>query len=133
MPTVLLMEDEPELSMVVQVRLESCGYRVVAATDGLSGLEKARSELPDVILLDLVMPGMEGAEVFKRLQEMPETKRIPVILFSASHPGRLADHAQQLGAFDSVAKPFEPEELLKKVARAVAKGARKGGAGLGPT
>lgn len=125
MPTVLLVEDEPELSMVTRVRLESRGYRVVTALEGASGLEKARTELPDVILLDLMMRGMDGIEVFKKLQEIPETKKIPVILFSASYPGRLEERAQKLGAFDSIAKPFQPEELLQKVARAVEKRERE--------
>lgn len=122
MPKILLVDDEPEIVKMVKFRLEANGYEVVVAYDGATCLAKAEVNRPDVILLDLVMPVMDGYEACRRLKEMPQTKDIPVILFTASYAkSTVEDKVKELGAFDYIMKPFDPEELLKKISQALRK------------
>jgi two-component system alkaline phosphatase synthesis response regulator PhoP/two-component system response regulator VicR len=110
MKKVLIIDDEPHIVMIVKVRLEKAGYKVISAGDGQEGLEKVRSEKPDLILLDQMLPIMGGAEVCNIIKADPEHKRIPVILFTAR--AQSAD----ICADDIVPKPFKPEVLLEKIA-----------------
>jgi two-component system alkaline phosphatase synthesis response regulator PhoP len=119
MPKILLVDDEPDLVELLKSRLETNNYEVTIACDGQTCLEKAKTEAPDVILLDLVMPGIDGYEAGRRLKEMPETKDIPIILFTASYARSIEEKAKALGAFDCIVKPFDPELLLQKIARAL--------------
>jgi len=113
---ILLVDDERDIIEVTKMRLLSKGFRVECAYDGLSALDRVKKDKPDLVLLDLFMPVMHGFEVCKRLKEDPETKAIPVILFSA---GLCKDscpkEAKDVGAVDFVAKPFEVEELVDKI------------------
>jgi CheY-like chemotaxis protein len=122
MAKILLVDDEPELVEVVKVRLEANKYEVITADSGAACLEAARREAPDVILLDLVMPGVDGYEACFKLKRMPETKNIPIILFSASYAKSLEEKVEALGAFDCIRKPFEHTDLLEKIERALKKG-----------
>lgn len=121
MPKILIVDDEPELVEMLKFRLETNNYDVITANDGAVCLEKTKTEAPDVILLDLVMPVMDGYEASRRLKQMPEAKDIPVILFTASYAKDIEKKAEDLGAFDYIVKPFQPEELLKKIAQALRK------------
>ncbi|HEX9530845.1 MAG TPA: response regulator [Acidimicrobiales bacterium] len=114
--TVLVVDDEPLVVRLVELNLEMDGYRVVAAYDGPSGLRAAGEEHPDVIVLDMMMPGMDGLEVARHLKSDPGTATIPIIFLSArSSP---ADVAAGLAAGAAVymAKPFDAEELSAKIA-----------------
>ncbi len=113
---VLLVDDEKDIIEVTKVRLESKGLEVVCAYDGLSALDKVKSAKPNVILLDLFMPVMHGYEVCKKLKSTPETKDIPIILFSAGLcRTSCPKEAKDVGAVDFVAKPFDVEELIDKI------------------
>jgi DNA-binding response OmpR family regulator len=124
-PRVLVVEDDPNVAEVVARYLEREGYRVETAGDGAVGLERALLDLPDLVVLDLMLPSMGGLEVCRRLREVAP---VPVIMLTAR--GEEADRIAglELGADDYVAKPFSPRELTARV-RAVLR--RAGGALVG--
>ena len=114
----MLIDDEPELVKAVEVRLKASGYGVEVAYDGLAGIAKAEETKPDLILLDIVMPKMDGYEVCKRLKGNPKTKGIPIIVFTASVAAgqqELEKKCMSAGANGAIAKPFETNELLNMI------------------
>jgi two-component system phosphate regulon response regulator PhoB len=113
--TVLVIEDEKDLAELVAFNLEKAGYRPLLAADGAMGLDKARTHSPDLILLDLMLPGMQGTEVCKALKSGEKTARIPVIMLTAK--GEEIDRVVgfEVGADDYVVKPFSTRELLLRV------------------
>jgi CheY-like chemotaxis protein len=112
---ILFIEDEPEMLMLMEARLESWGYQMISASDGEEGLKKVEEENPDLILLDKIMPKMDGLLVCQQLKANPKTRHIPVIIISASGGKDLPGRCLAAGADDVVLKPFEPEELLAKI------------------
>jgi len=113
---ILLVDDEKDIVEVTKARLISKGFDVVCAYDGLNALDKVKEAKPDLILLDLFMPVMHGYEVCRKLKQGPETKAIPVILFSAGIcKGSCPKEAKDAGASDFVPKPFDVEELVDKI------------------
>lgn len=125
-PVVLIVDDDPLLVSLVQHKLESRGYTVITATDGAAGLEHARTVKPDIIVLDIMMPVLDGRSTLLRLREDPQFSQTPVVMLSAR--GREEDIVDllQLGASDYLVKPFSPEELAARIGRLVpgAEGAR---------
>lgn len=115
MKTILIIEDERDLADLVAFNLEKEGYRTLTALDGANGLELARSHPPDLILLDLMLPGMMGMEVCKILKKSEKTAHIPVIMLTAR--GEEIDRVVgfEVGADDYVVKPFSTRELLLRV------------------
>ena len=103
---ILIVDDEPVVVTLLKIRVESRGFLVETAHDGASGLEKAKTWQPDFILLDIVMPGMDGFETCRRLKAMKETAHIPVVLFTAVQETQLEALAQKAGAAKVVQKPF---------------------------
>jgi CheY-like chemotaxis protein len=101
--------------MMISLRLEKNGYEVVPARDGEEGLRKAREEKPDLILLDVIMPGIDGLEVCRRLKEDPETRHIPVISTTAAGVDDIERRCFSAGADDCVRKPYASAELLAKI------------------
>ncbi len=112
---ILLADDEPDTVMIVRERLKKAGYEVIGAFTGDEVLQKVEERTPDLILLDIVMPGMNGYRVCRRLKERENTKKIPVILFTALQKNDLLVTAQASGADMIISKPFEAEELLRVV------------------
>jgi CheY-like chemotaxis protein len=112
---ILFIEDEPDQIMMISLRLEKNGYEVVPARDGEEGLRKAREEKPDLILLDVIMPGIDGLEVCRRLKEDPETRHIPVISTTAAGVDDIERRCFSAGADDCVRKPYASAELLAKI------------------
>ena len=112
---VLVVDDEPTITEVVSRYLERAGYRARAAGDGRSAVELASDERPDLIVLDLMLPGMDGLEVMRRLRATPNGEGLPVILLTAK--GEATDRVVglRLGADDYVVKPFSPAELVARV------------------
>jgi DNA-binding response OmpR family regulator len=112
---VLVIDDEAPIRLLCRVNLEAEGMEVVEAEDGTVGLELARSEKPDVILLDVMMPGMDGWEVLQALQADEGTSEIPIVFLTAR--AELRDRAQglELGGLDYVTKPLNPVELAPLV------------------
>ena len=103
---ILFIDDEPVVLTLMKNRLASRDFLVETAADGKSGLAKAKSWLPDLILLDIAMPGMDGYETCRSLKEMDETAKIPVVLFTAMQDADLEAFARAAGAAKVVRKPF---------------------------
>jgi CheY-like chemotaxis protein len=118
MTHILLVEDEQDVALVTRTRLELSGFQVSVASDGVEALKFVEKYSPDLILLDLKMPKLDGYQVFKRLKSYKETQEIPVILFSGSSASMMALEKKclELGADDFIRKPFETKTLLKKIA-----------------
>ncbi len=116
MAIILAVDDEPSILKLVTATLEARGHEVLTADNGIEALATAKTKKPELILLDIMMPGMDGNEVRRRLASDPATSVIPVVHLSA-----VGDFAQQLealdeGTVDYITKPFSPKELQQKVA-----------------
>lgn len=115
MKRILYIEDEPDQIKVVQERLEASGYGVISAKDGEEGIEKAKEEKPDLILLDIFLPKVRGFEVCKRLKQIPETRNIPIIVITASGVEYIEAQSKAAGATECVKKPYEAKALIEKI------------------
>jgi DNA-binding response OmpR family regulator len=115
MNKILIIDDIPENVFLLQDRLEHENYEVITAYDGETGIQKALSEEPDLILLDIVMPGLSGIEVCKTLTHNPDSKDIPIILVSAKSDAEDLREGLLAGAFDYIKKPVNRVELLARV------------------
>lgn len=115
MKRILVVDDLPENVFMLQDRLEHEGYEVLTAYDGSTGIEKAVLELPDLILLDVMMPDITGIEVCKTLVANSKTKNIPIILVTAKSGAEDTKEGLEAGAFDYIKKPFNRIELLARV------------------
>lgn len=109
---ILLIDDEVDLVETVKFRLQMNDYEVMVAYDGEETFQKIEDYKPDLILLDLKLPGMPGEEIYKLLKLRPSTEHIPVILFTASKDD---NELAEIGAEDFIQKPFEAKVLLKKI------------------
>lgn len=114
---ILAVDDERHIVRLIQVNLERAGYQVITAFDGTEGLKKVESEKPDLIVLDVMMPKMDGFEVLKRLQANPETREIPVIMLTAKAQDTDVFRGWSSGVSAYLTKPFNPLELLTFVKR----------------
>jgi signal transduction histidine kinase len=114
-PTILVIDDQQASVLMVSAMLERSGYRVLAGIGGAEGLELAASGKPDVVLLDMKMPGMDGFEVMNRLRGDPASKDLPIIFLTADNDREHLVRAFAAGAVDYVTKPFVMEELLARV------------------
>jgi len=115
MKKILVVDDLPENVFMLQDRLEHEGYDVITAYDGITGISKCEAEQPDLVLLDVMMPGMTGIEVCKTLVVHPKTKNIPIILVTAKVGAEDTKEGLEAGAFDYIKKPFNRVELLARV------------------
>lgn len=115
MTTILYVEDDPEHCLLVGKILSSRGFTVEMARDGLEGVTKAQELTPDMILLDLYLPRLDGFGVIKQLKEDPLTSDIPVVVISAWPTGDNRQRVQDAGALGFVAKPFKVDELLNLI------------------
>lgn len=109
---ILVIEDNPDISRVVQYELEQAGFEVLAASDGISGLSQAREEHPDLVVLDLGLPDLDGAEVARHLRK---SSSIPIIILTAMDALDRKLALLEAGANDYMTKPFYPEELVARV------------------
>ncbi|RYG36780.1 response regulator [bacterium] len=123
---VLVCDDERHIVRLIQVNLERQGYQVVTAFDGKEGLEKIRAEKPQLVVLDVMMPYMDGFEVLKALRREPETENLPVIMLTAKAQDKDVFEGYHYGADMYLTKPFNPMELVTFVKR-IAAGADDGG------
>jgi two-component system, OmpR family, alkaline phosphatase synthesis response regulator PhoP len=115
MTKVLVIDDEAPIRLLCRVNLEAEGMNVIEAADGPSGLDKARDESPDVILLDVMMPGLDGWRVAEQLIEDERTVGIPIIFLTARAEFRDRARGLDIGGIDYVTKPFNPLELAPLV------------------
>ena len=117
--TILIIEDEKLIIVSTQMVLEAAGFRVESAMNGEEGIAKARELNPSLILLDIMMPGIDGWETLTRLKRDPETSSISVIIFTAREHSRGHQKSTEMGAADYFRKPFEPDELIELVEKHV--------------
>ena len=112
---ILYVEDEADQVAVVTARLNVAGYDVISAASGGEGIIKAGSEKPDLILLDVMLPDIEGFEICQHLKRSPDTGKIPIIIITASGRKEIVKKFLDLGADDFIRKPFGSEELVTKI------------------
>lgn len=126
MQRILVIEDENDIRQLLRFNLEREGFAVLEAADGLGGLHMATSELPDLVVLDLMLPGMDGCDVCRRLKAQPVTAAIPVLMLTAR--GEEVDRivGLTLGADDYVVKPFSVRELVLRIRAILRRGSRPG-------
>lgn len=108
---ILVVDDEENIRKLVKYNLILDGFEVVLAVDGKDGLDKAISEKPDLILLDIMMPEIDGLEVCSRLKKNPETRDIPIFMLSAKGQMQDLEDAYEMGADNYITKPFDVEKL----------------------
>ena len=111
-PTVLMIEDDAEGARLMKLTLGPRGYRVLVASDGLQGLEMAHANPPDLILLDLLLPGMDGLEILSRLRTDPQTADVPVMIISSRDRPTDQHTAAEIGADAYLIKPYGLADLL---------------------
>lgn len=114
---VLIVDDEPLILASTRLVLRSAGFRVTTTDSGNEAVAIAGDEMPDLILLDIMMPEVDGWETLGRLREDPRTNRIPVVIFTAREHTRGRQLAREMGARDYLQKPFEAEQLIELVHR----------------
>lgn len=127
-PRILLVDDESSIRTIVRVNLETEGMRVIEAVDGAEALERVREEQPALVLLDVMMPDVDGWQVAEQLACDPETRDIPVVFLSARAAANDLARAQELGAVGYVVKPFDPVALgsrVREVLERIARGERE--------
>lgn len=112
---ILAADDEPDALELIQVNLKAAGYQVITAADGNEALEKARAHLPDLMLLDIMLPEVDGLEICKILRRDPATRTMPIIMLTARAAEIDRVLGLELGADDYMTKPFSPRELVLRV------------------
>ncbi|MFH1847997.1 MAG: response regulator [Candidatus Omnitrophota bacterium] len=118
---IAVIEDETDLSDTIKMRLESEGFSVVQAFDGISGLELIKKEKPDLVILDIMMPRMDGRDTIKNLKSDPGTKNIPVIMLTALGEQFNRIEGLGLGAYEYITKPFDAYQLIRQINRLLEK------------
>jgi DNA-binding response OmpR family regulator len=121
MAKILVIDDDPDLREMLRFLLAQANHEVLQAVDGLDGLRQAWQKQPDVILLDVMMPTLDGYETLRRLKSLPETRDIPVIVLTAVSAASRVQSLIACGAADYVVKPFAPHLLLERVEKALAR------------
>jgi DNA-binding response OmpR family regulator len=112
---VLVVDDESAIRLLCRVNLDSAGFETIEAGDGETALALARSERPDLILLDVMLPGLDGWGVAQKLAEMPETRGIPIVFLTARSAASDEVQAHAVGGVGYITKPFDPAELSQIV------------------
>ena len=115
MNKALIVEDHPDLLEVLTLQLEKMGFAVVSANTGMEGVTKAVEEKPQLILMDIMMPGMDGREATHRIRSNQETKEIPILVITALTMESQLRECIKAGCNNYIVKPFTPEKLLKKI------------------
>ena len=112
---ILIVDDDKNIIKTLKTRLETNGYRIVPASNGLEGLDRAKGEKPDLIILNVMMPQLDGIMTTLRLKGVAETKTTPIIIMTGIKERDNMILARHVGASDYITKPFESSKLLKKI------------------
>jgi two-component system alkaline phosphatase synthesis response regulator PhoP len=128
-PKLLLIEDEEDIASLIKLQAEIAGYKMFVETDGLNGLRAVEKEKPELVVLDIMLPGLNGLDVCRKIKNNPELKHIPIILVSAKSEELDVVLGLELGADDYVTKPFSPKVLFSRI-KAVMR--RKAESAVGP-
>ncbi len=115
MPTVLYAEDDPDHRAMMRLALKNTDITLIEAVDGQEALQKIQEQSPDLILLDLFMPRLDGFAVMEAVKANPHTRHIPILVLSAWPTGDNRKRTRAAGAADFIAKPYEPIELVKRI------------------
>ena len=107
---VLIVDDEPQIGKIFGLKLKLAGFEVISTTSGAEGIEIIRNEKPDIVLLDILMPGVTGFDVLDRVRKF---SNVPIVVFTARP--EITRTAMQMGANDSVGKPVDPDRLVEKL------------------
>lgn len=118
---ILVIEDAPASKRLICYTLEQEGYQVLSASNGVVGLRMAREEKPDLLVLDVMLPGLDGFELCHRLRSDPQTTRLPILMLSAKAQDADISIGLRLGADDYLTKPADPSEIVKRVANLLTK------------
>ncbi len=121
MSTVLVVEDDPDVRELIARKLAQAGFEVHTRQDGQAGLEATSEVAPDIVLLDVMMPRLDGIEVCRRMRAEPSTASVPVIMLTAKAQEADVDRGFGVGADDYIIKPFSPRELLNRVQAVLAR------------
>ncbi len=112
---ILIVDDENAIRLVCQLNLDAVGFQTLEASDGETALALARTEHPDLILLDVMLPGIDGWEVATELAASPETREIPILFLSARSDRSDEERGHEVGGLGYITKPFDPSELIDRV------------------
>ena len=112
---ILVVEDDPSALRFIEYTLQQEGYHILSAEDGLEGIKKAQDEHPDLIILDVMLPGIDGYEVCYQLRQKPETSTVPIIMLSAKARQEDKNIGLKMGADEYLTKPADPTVILAKV------------------
>jgi two-component system, OmpR family, alkaline phosphatase synthesis response regulator PhoP len=118
---ILVIEDDPATSRLVDYSLRHEGFQVITAFNGLEGIRKATEEAPDLVILDVMLPGMDGFEICHRLREQPSTAKLLILMFSAKAQDIDKNTGLKVGADDYLSKPAAPAEIVNRVNKLLAK------------
>jgi len=118
--TILIADDDDDLRLLVQVTLENPAYRILTAADGSKALDAVQQHFPDLLILDWMMPGLNGCEVITHLRQNPATEAIPVVMLTAKDGLEAREQMASLALAGYLVKPFSPLELIKKVREVLA-------------
>jgi two-component system, OmpR family, phosphate regulon response regulator PhoB len=121
MTSVLVVDDDPDVCDLVTYKLEQSGFDVRRASDGDAALREVAGKVPDLVLLDIMMPGISGLEVLQRWRADAATAAMPVILLTAKAQENDVERGFELGADDYVVKPFSPRELVRRVTAVISR------------
>jgi len=121
-PRLLLIEDEEDIAALIKLQAEISGYKLHVEVDGLNGLLAVQREKPDLVILDIMLPGQNGLDVCRKLKNSPDTKDIPVIMISAKSEEIDIVLGLELGADDYVTKPFSPKVLFSRIRAVLRRG-----------
>ena len=112
---ILIVDDEPEIGRILAVILRGAGFEVAAVDGGRAALEHLAASATDLVLLDVIMPELDGFETLRRIREAPATARLPVLMLTANAGAADRARAESLGADDFIAKPFDPAEVVERI------------------
>nr|MCH9703228.1 response regulator [Chlamydiota bacterium] len=110
--TILLIEDEEDIAALIKLQADISGYKLYVETDGLNGYRAVERDRPDLVILDIMLPGQNGLDICRKMKQSPELKNIPVVIISAKNEELDVVLGLELGADDYVAKPFSPKILF---------------------
>lgn len=119
---ILLIEDEEDIASLIKLQADMSGYKLHVETDGINGLRTIERDKPDLVILDLMLPGMNGLDICRKMKHAPELKNIPVVIISAKNEELDVVLGLELGADDYVAKPFSPKVLFSRIKAVLRRG-----------
>lgn len=113
---ILVVDDEPHIIRIIKLSLEKAGFQVISANSGEDGIEMVKHDHPDLVILDVMMPAMDGFQVCQHIRKLDEGQKIPILFLTARGQSDDLEYARSIGANDLMTKPFGPRQLIDLVA-----------------